>query len=910
MKKIISILVTLSMLITSFGIMTASAVDIVGNKVFELDLSGEAPTDATGNVSNVVLNNGTIMTDAESGVKYIRFDGTARNYLGIPSSSASNAIINNTGTTVEFWYRAADGLEVNRYMKPFGIIPLNDNLGAGDASWYMELWNEGNGKEYFSLHSKWKTKIVQSHLADTKFVPNDWNHFMFVRTFDKDDKTQAVYRTYLNGKLVDSGIGNNVDNYGCNGAGNAKGLVHSHRRATEPDATDAYYLFGSLTTSPNEQVKGDLAGVKIYNTALDLLDAPQKFTDTVDIYRPNSILDNHKIIDVDVTNTDGAASFAETTGNSNLRWSVLPAAGTVEKIDGTKKDYLEFDGTEKYIGAGYGEGSHHAILHKSLTAETWINVDILKNGEYPYIFHISRDNETRLGIELSYKHDYILVKDYHNLKIIHKQGVKSLLESGWVHLALTKDYNSSTSVATYTLYANGAVIGTGTSTGGIPVNSNSIMIGNSYYNNNNDFAGKFGDFRMYDTALSAQQIASRYNADKNLYSDGGFSVKIDEYTGGNTLNTTAGPLAFWGGNPVEKGTEKNVSGGTIDYIGFRPSVAEEFFIADDGHAAAKNHIFNQKKLSVEMWVRVDDILKNNTTNFASIFSTLILPTSKIGAENTWSLVVKDGKLMHSASIKNWEWGINDRGGSVDLTDYEGRYVHVVITRDINFAAKTGTFKTYFNGNLAAQQTYSLDAYTAATPDGTFNKVISNITQYGVWVLGDHYYAHDNQKGLNGRIAEFTVYQNVMADAVAKNIYEAEKDKYEINKPVEITGTTYYNVNEVEINDLNAVVDKTLYAEVSVKNTDSANPQKIFAAAAIYNGNKLVAIEIGETNTVNPGSTSYIEMTFEGTADVSYGSTLKIFVWSDEEGRAMIPCEISGDNVVTELSYTETTQEGA
>ena len=437
------------------------------------------------------------------------------------------------------------------------------------------------------------------------------------------------------------------------------------------------------------------------------------------------------------------------------------------------------------------------------------------------------------------------------------------------------------------------------------MDSNVIMLGSTYYNGKY-LAGKFGDFRMYDTALSAAQIASRYNADKNLYSDGGFSVKIDEYTAGNTLNTTAGPLSFWGGNQVEKGTEKNISGGTIDYIGFRPSVAQEFFIGDDGHAAAKNHIFNQKKLSVEMWVRVDDILKNNTTNFASIFSTLILPGSKIGEENTWSLVVKDGKLMHSASIKNWEWSINDRGGSVDLTNYEGRYVHVVITRDIDSAAKNGTFKTYFNGNLAAQQTYSLDDYTADTPDGQFNKN----GQTGVWVLGDHYYAQSTQKDLNGRIAEFTVYQNVMTDAVAKNIYDAEKDKYEINKPVEITGTTYYNGKEVEINDLNAVVDKTLYAEVSVKNTDPANAQKIFAAAAIYNGNKLVAIEIGETNTVNPGSELTFEIAFNGTADVSSGSTLKIFVWSDEEGRAMVPCEISGDNVVTELSYTETTQEGA
>ena len=121
-----------------------------------------------------------------------------------------------------------------------------------------------------------------------------------------------------------------------------------------------------------------------------------------------------------------------------------------------------------------------------------------------------------------------------------KTGTSGFGRGKWYHLALTL---SSASAATYKFYVDGNLIGSYTASGGGQNSlSYGISLGKYVGGGVTDLHGKIGQFRLYSSALTQDQIRQNYNFTKPNYPNG-----FDGTINGATWNS-AGYFQFDGSN--------------------------------------------------------------------------------------------------------------------------------------------------------------------------------------------------------------------------------------------------------------------------------------------------------------------------------------------------------------------------
>ena len=166
---------------------------------------------------------------------------------------------------------------------------------------------------------------------------------------------------------------------------------------------------------------------------------------------------------------------------------------------------IEFDGSTTYVDIGRPD------LHTEYTLEAWTNIDISSVNSLNKIF--GRDKTT--VVEDSF---YLAVRNTSSIEVNLSDGNNNSAYLGaeagsykfnnWNHLALTCDGT------TFSLYHNGELIDTTTSEAEIDMDTNPLaMLVGCGYNaegtgifNGHAFKGRMDDVRIYNTALSAEQI--------------------------------------------------------------------------------------------------------------------------------------------------------------------------------------------------------------------------------------------------------------------------------------------------------------------------------------------------------------------------------------------------------------------
>lgn len=136
---------------------------------------------------------------------------------------------------------------------------------------------------------------------------------------------------------------------------------------------------------------------------------------------------------------------------------------------------------------------------------------------------------------------------------------RTSLSGNWSHVAATWDGSTAT------LYQDGVVIGTATTTGRISYSSDSLTklrIGNWFGNNERWFNGSLDDVRIYDRPLSGAEVKNLANG---IYADGDTStslVTLDGTLDLSTISIVSGIFDLTAGTP-----DVEVSGDWNNYAG-------------------------------------------------------------------------------------------------------------------------------------------------------------------------------------------------------------------------------------------------------------------------------------------------------------------------------------------------------
>jgi hypothetical protein len=227
----------------------------------------------------------------------------------------------------------------------------------------------------------------------------------------------------------------------------------------------------------------------------------------------------------------------------NNSGQLISMSTTTSPTLGVLGQALQFDGATQYVSLGTPAA---LSLPAALTISAWIKItrtsggtaDIV--GQYDglnlqYTFEVNR---TAGKLSALANHSTVAVTGNTTLKI-----------NTWYHAALVR--SGSTGSWTYTLYLNGVQDGTAT-VGGSTEPQTSASIGTLGAFNTFYFPGSIDEVRMYNRALSQQEVTNLYNQ------------KATTLGKANTTTLSTGLVGYW---PLDGATTNWATGSTTDASG-------------------------------------------------------------------------------------------------------------------------------------------------------------------------------------------------------------------------------------------------------------------------------------------------------------------------------------------------------
>ena len=194
----------------------------------------------------------------------------------------------------------------------------------------------------------------------------------------------------------------------------------------------------------------------------------------------------------------------------------------------------------------------------------------------------------------------------------------SLLDN-WVHVALVYDGVDRTNLSSYTLYVDGASIGTSTVGSGYPVRTNENQIGST--GNSNRWDGIIDDVRIYDRDLSAAEVL-------DLYNTGRACQNPDAFRGDVTYNTTHHIPQYCNNRQWKAMAAQPGDGGSCTTIG--DLCADGSLFAGDGDL----YVTDQNQSTSTQWNTVggnDDIDPDSLTDGQANYTNALVAISTLPA---------------------------------------------------------------------------------------------------------------------------------------------------------------------------------------------------------------------------------------------------------------------------------------
>lgn len=877
------------------------------------------------------LTQGTETNKAEKTFKYAKFDASSAEKPEQGSFIAtSSTVVNKQNTTIDMW------------------VKVNDISSANKQVLFQTVANQTSYKE-----NRWELSVQSGVLKQTYIKESVTDETLYAPVSVSDDISLSGYQ----GKYVNVVVTRKVDSANkkmtfttyFNGEKKSEKTIDvTDENVQYPDGNNANswqcMWIGGVYNSTKQKFDGGMAKFDIYSSLVPSdTYVSTNYTANKDNYElyvsPETIFNNSKIYSI--------------FKNGEMNIGDWHGVFSTEEYKNAKEENIKYINFEtvpmKYDNSGKltttGEELAFAVPNVSIvnknetTYDMWIKVDTISTSTKNIIFRTTSNqgdpNARRWELYVkdgklkqTYATDSYCGGNSANEAISVCNDIDLANYAGkFVNVVVTRKADTANNKMIFQTYFNGVAQNPVT----LEVSDEQLDAENITYPDGNgnavnmwiggyygltnhtlSFDGGIAVFDAYSSIIPESIAVANYTANKDTYAPSFINskeLKLNTVTPG--LLTAAGKSHGWVTADATKDDEiitqaptikyvNNKLNKRITYVDFTPKINDlvgQLF-------CSANTAVNNPETTIDMWVKVDDILKNNTNSFRTIFYTTVNQSyPKTGENGTddnerWHLFVQDGKLKQTYK------GIQ-ACAPIDITSFEEEFVHVVMTRDVDSENNTITFKTYFNGEAQTAVTLGTsDGITAdniANPDGVSD---NNIQAFYV----GSYYNEPCDNRFDGGIAKFDVYYSIISDALAASIHNDEKDSYTIKRGLSVSDISFYYIdsdeNGDEIDSLNDLKNVTVGVQATLKN-ESKDSKNVFMALALYgeNGKKLKKIAVLGDNdkTVNAGDQKPIEdeLLLEDVTTAE-GSVLKLLIWGDGDD-FMIPIEIS-DGSTTELEW--------
>jgi hypothetical protein len=202
-------------------------------------------------------------------------------------------------------------------------------------------------------------------------------------------------------------------------------------------------------------------------------------------------------------NLPTSSTWSDLSGNNNSG-SLINGLTYSSASNGS----FTFNGTNQYVNLSNIPNSNFSLISSSFTTELWANFITGSDGTL-----ISSDQSTTNGgsYSLTVRQNNIYSSFYGTPTFTDVNGGR-ITTGSWYHFVNTFNYTNQTS----SMYFNGVLTGTGSMASSPLITSASLRLGRDYAGSG-WFKGSIPSVKVYNRALSAQEVLQNYNAQKSRY---------------------------------------------------------------------------------------------------------------------------------------------------------------------------------------------------------------------------------------------------------------------------------------------------------------------------------------------------------------------------------------------------------
>lgn len=531
--------------------------------------------------------------------------------------------------------------------------------------------------------------------------------------------------------------------------------------------------------------------------------------------------DSEKLIfDMDLSNYNGTTGIANSVEGNDSVFAYSTNKPNLKTVDKTNTPYITFHETDgsnksnafKVTDAGFAS-------QNELTVETWVKPDTwdsVSANSLMFALYSGTSNVMDVskwgGVGLW---DYCVDGDSFKKAVI-RPGAAALTphDESWTHLVFTRKWTpdsegATTGTWTGQFYINGDQYYTSKTSAQVTRfdegNAATMFIGSRWLNNGNDYKGSMGEFKVYQSILSADSIKAKYEATKGdyyyevaerelgedkLFFDMGIA---DDGTITNAKFDDGGSVITSGGVTVNE----TVTG--KKYLTFseagKPYTNPYVKVAD-------KYLINQDELTLEMWVRPKD-WQGTRSSLTNQGSRMFCLTAGSG-ENSYM-----DYYTYAPGVHYYQAAGNMSNKWVSLSEqmysYDERWTHLMFTRKWtpNADGTTGTWNAsvYVNGALKKE--------------GTLANVSRNVEgELTALFIGNESAGGTQQQAFNGDIAMVKAYQMVLDGDAAQANYEATRPTYYPEAPAE-GEKLVFDMDISSYSDANTVRNASPYGDTTI-----------------------------------------------------------------------------------------------
>ena len=432
--------------------------------------------DSTGYSTSATANNTTLGYDRQGNYnKSYKFNGTT-SYISIADSSNLSITSN---LTISLWFKRTDDITSSSGIQSLISKSYYDEYDISFSNNDFAFFHGNNNSSNYGRYD-FTTD------ANSLFRKNTWYHIIVTRS---GSGTNWIVKLYVNGKIYSEPTATVT---GTNTPADSNNNIFIGSRNN-----------GSNSVKASSYFKGEIADVRIYKKVITELDISNLYNEGGNLVVSNVITQKESVLPVLHYKLDETSGVALDSSGGGHNGTVSGATQTATGHDGKVNGAYSFDGSD-WITNNTIVNSSMSTSYFGKTAWTisfWVYSEeastsgtdryVIDAGYYTGIFSWSYSGT-----------DWDQCWGVYNGSWAKAKYTTALNAKTWYHITATYDNNYLKA------YLNGNLEISVQKTGPLSNPYTDLWIGRSH--SSQRFLGKIDDFRIYDKALTAEQVKKIY----------------------------------------------------------------------------------------------------------------------------------------------------------------------------------------------------------------------------------------------------------------------------------------------------------------------------------------------------------------------------------------------------------------